>query len=143
MTLRGEEKLEVLREKHHFLARFSQHICRSILPHLKHASPHFSGTHFDRLSVAHFDKLNVALFDKLNVTLFAVYSHKHPPTSQARIPALFWYALRQAQCSTFRQAQCSDFRSIFAQVSSHISSTHLTCHKIMDTYAALLLFASN
>src|SRR5690554_4660054 len=108
MTLRGEEKLEVLREKHHFLARFSQHICRSILPHLKHASPHFSGTHFDRLSVAHFDKLNVALF--------AVYSHKHPPTSQARIPALFWYAFRQAQCSTFR--------SIFAEVSSHISSTH-------------------
>src|SRR5690554_3189709 len=135
MTLRGEEKLEVLREKHHFLARFSQHICRSILPHFKHASPHFSGTHFDRLSVAH--------FDKLNVTLFAVYSHKHPPTFQARIPALFWHTLRQAQCSAFRQAQCSTFRSIFAQASSHISSTHLTCHKIMDTYAALLLFASN
>src|SRR5690554_3394208 len=116
MTLRGEEKLEVLREKHHFLARFSQHICRSILPHLKHASPHFSGTHFDRLSVAH--------FDKLNVTLFAVYSHKHPPTFQARIPALFWHTLRQAQCSAFRHAQCSTFRSIFAQASSHISSTH-------------------
>src|SRR5690554_3024231 len=116
MTLRGEEKLEVLREKHHFLARFSQHICRSILPHLKHASPHFSGTHFDRLSVAHFDKLNVALF--------AVYSHKHPPTSQARIPALFWYAFRQAQCIAYRLAQCSTFRSIFAQSSSNISCSH-------------------
>src|SRR5690554_6904500 len=117
MTLRGEEKLEVLREKHHFLARFSQYIRTSILPHFKHASPHFSsGTHFDRLSVAHFDKLNVALF--------AAYLQKYPPTSQARIPALFWHTLRQAQCSAFRQAQCSTFRSIFAEVSSHISSTH-------------------
>src|SRR5690554_7962419 len=109
MTLRGEEKLEVLREKHHFLARFSQHICRSILPHLKHASPHFSGTHFDRLSVAHFDKLNVALF--------AVYSHKHPPTFQARIPPLLWYSFRPPHCSSFLQ--------ILAEFSSLISSTFL------------------
>src|SRR5690554_6125321 len=67
----------------------------------------FSGTHFDRLSVAHF-------------AAHSCHASQHIPATHPSSFPLFLHALRQAQCNTF----CTDSSQFLARILQHIPATH-------------------